>query len=155
MQSMTSFAPNLSNDKDVSNEGLCNKEEENGNPKTSCSSRKVLLQLTSTRSTSNRLSSSDEFSEHDKSYTHWPHLRKHNDERYAYSTHSQAVLDCLRNMHEWARLVDCGPKTNSGKKKRKLDATEDESDENESRKGERKQLNQGEEFPKGKKKARK
>ncbi|CAA7059305.1 unnamed protein product [Microthlaspi erraticum] len=91
---------------------------------------------------------------------HWPHLRKHNGERYAYSSHSQAVLDCLRNRHEWARLVDRGPKTNSGKKKRKLDAAEDESDENESSKGGRKQLNQqhqsqGEEFPKGKRKARK
>lgn len=41
---------------------------------------------------------------------HWPHLRKHNGERYAYSSHSQAVLDCLRNRHEWARLVDRGPK---------------------------------------------
>uniref|UniRef100_A0A1J3IE51 PHD finger protein n=1 Tax=Noccaea caerulescens TaxID=107243 RepID=A0A1J3IE51_NOCCA len=92
---------------------------------------------------------------------HWPHLRKHNGERYAYSSHSQAVLDCLRNRHEWARLVDRGPKTNSGKKKRKLDAAEDESDENESSKGGRKQLHhqqhhsQGEEFPKGKRKARK
>ncbi|KAJ0235842.1 PHD domain-containing protein [Hirschfeldia incana] len=88
---------------------------------------------------------------------HWPHLRKHNGERYAYSSHSQAVLDCLRNRHEWARLVDRGPKTNSGKKKRKLDAGEDESDENESSKGGKKQLHhsQGEEFPKGKRKARK
>lgn len=89
---------------------------------------------------------------------HWPHLRKHNGERYAYSSHSQAVLDCLRNRHEWARLVDRGPKTNSGKKKRKLDAAEDEeSDENESSKGGKKQLHhsQGEEFPKGKRKARK
>ncbi|KAG2314854.1 hypothetical protein Bca4012_065662 [Brassica carinata] len=88
---------------------------------------------------------------------HWPHLRKHNGERYAYSSHSQAVLDCLRNRHEWARLVDRGPKTNSGKKKRKLDAAEDESDENESSKGGKKQLqhSQGEEFPKGKRKARK
>lgn len=88
---------------------------------------------------------------------HWPHLRKHNGERYAYSSHSQAVLDCLRNRHEWARLVDRGPKTNSGKKKRRLDAAEDESDENESSKGGKKQLHhsQGEEFPKGKRKARK
>ncbi|XP_010461091.1 PREDICTED: uncharacterized protein LOC104741867 isoform X2 [Camelina sativa] len=90
---------------------------------------------------------------------HWPHLRKHNGERYAYSSHSQAVLDCLRNRHEWARLVDRGPKTNSGKKKRKLDAAEEESDENESSKGGRKRLHrhysQGEEFPKGKRKARK
>ncbi|XP_023644943.1 uncharacterized protein LOC17899027 isoform X2 [Capsella rubella] len=90
---------------------------------------------------------------------HWPHLRKHNGERYAYSSHSQAVLDCLRNRHEWARLVDRGPKTNSGKKKRKLDAAEEESDENENSKGGRKRLqqhhSQGEEFPKGKRKARK
>ncbi|CAN8290262.1 unnamed protein product [Cochlearia groenlandica] len=92
---------------------------------------------------------------------HWPHLRKHNGERYAYSSHSQAVLDCLRNRHEWARLVDRGPKTNSGKKKRKVDAAEEEeeeeSDENESSKGGRKQLHhsQVEEFPKGKRKARK
>lgn len=44
------------------------------------------------------------------SWQHWPHLRKHNGERYAYSSHSQAVLDCLRNRHEWSRLVDRGPK---------------------------------------------
>ncbi|XP_039056677.1 uncharacterized protein LOC120199733 [Hibiscus syriacus] len=41
---------------------------------------------------------------------HWPNLRKHNGERYAYSSHSQAVLDCLRNRQEWAQLVDRGPK---------------------------------------------
>jgi hypothetical protein len=41
---------------------------------------------------------------------HWHNLRKHNGERYAYSSHSQAVLDCLRNRHEWAQLVDRGPK---------------------------------------------
>lgn len=41
---------------------------------------------------------------------HWPNLRKHNGERYAYASPSQAVLDCLRNRHEWARLVDRGPK---------------------------------------------
>ncbi|GKC72514.1 hypothetical protein Tco_1118397, partial [Tanacetum coccineum] len=28
---------------------------------------------------------------------YWPNPRKHNGERYAYSSHSQAVLDCLRN----------------------------------------------------------
>lgn len=44
------------------------------------------------------------------SFQHWHNLRKHNGERYAYSSHSQAVLDCLRNRHEWARLVDRGPK---------------------------------------------
>ncbi|KAL5833192.1 hypothetical protein ACOSQ3_016866 [Xanthoceras sorbifolium] len=91
---------------------------------------------------------------------HWPHLRKHNGERYAYSSHSQAVLDCLRNRHEWARLVDRGPKTNSSRKRRKLDA--DESEDNEYDDGrtvkevECKSLeSQKEEFPKGKRKARK
>lgn len=43
-------------------------------------------------------------------FQHWPNLRKHNGERYAYSSHSQAVLDCLRNRQEWAQLVDRGPK---------------------------------------------
>nr|GMD03285.1 uncharacterized protein LOC109165199 isoform X2 [Ipomoea batatas] len=52
---------------------------------------------------------------------HWPHLRKHNGERYAYSSHSQAVLDCLRNRSEWACLVDRGPKTSTSRKRRKLD----------------------------------
>ncbi|KAK2664408.1 hypothetical protein Ddye_002982 [Dipteronia dyeriana] len=91
---------------------------------------------------------------------HWPHLRKHNGERYAYATHSQAVLDCLRNRHEWARLVDRGPKTNSSRKRRKLDA--DESEDNEYDDGRTvkgvdcKSLeSQKEEFPKGKRKARK
>ncbi|GJR85068.1 hypothetical protein Tco_0209079 [Tanacetum coccineum] len=41
---------------------------------------------------------------------HWPNLRKHNGERYAYSSHSQAVLDCLRNRSEWSRLIDRSPK---------------------------------------------
>ncbi|XP_031259072.1 uncharacterized protein LOC116117184 isoform X1 [Pistacia vera] len=91
---------------------------------------------------------------------HWPHLRKHNGERYAYSSHSQAVLDCLRNRHEWARLVDRGPKTSSTRKRRKFDA--DESEDNEYGNGrtgkevESKSLeSQREEFPKGKRKARK
>ncbi|KAI3707156.1 hypothetical protein L6452_25423 [Arctium lappa] len=53
---------------------------------------------------------------------HWPNLRKHNGERYAYSSHSQAVLDCLRNRSEWSRLVDRGPKTNAGRKRRKSEA---------------------------------
>lgn len=44
---------------------------------------------------------------------HWHNLRKHNGERYAYTSPSQAVLDCLRNRHEWARLVDRGPKVSS------------------------------------------
>ncbi|XP_031496725.1 flocculation protein FLO11-like isoform X2 [Nymphaea colorata] len=41
---------------------------------------------------------------------HWHNLRKHNGERYAYSSHSHAVLDCLRNRNAWAQLVDRGPK---------------------------------------------
>ncbi|KAG7037193.1 PHD finger protein, partial [Cucurbita argyrosperma subsp. argyrosperma] len=60
---------------------------------------------------------------------HWHNLRKHNGERYAYSSHSQAVLDCLRNRHEWARLVDRGPKTNSSRKRRKFDVEESEDSE--------------------------
>ncbi|KAL2325257.1 hypothetical protein Fmac_024315 [Flemingia macrophylla] len=92
---------------------------------------------------------------------HWNNLRKHNGERYAYSSHSQAVLDCLRNRHEWARLVDRGPKTNSNRKRRKLDA--EESDDNGYGKGrsakeevEVKNFElQKEEYPKGKRKARK
>uniref|UniRef100_A0A2N9IEL9 Zinc finger PHD-type domain-containing protein n=1 Tax=Fagus sylvatica TaxID=28930 RepID=A0A2N9IEL9_FAGSY len=91
---------------------------------------------------------------------HWHNLRKHNGERYAYSSHSQAVLDCLRNRHEWARLVDRGPKTNSSRKRRKSDA--DESEDNEYGKSrtakevDGKSLDsQREEFPKGKRKARK
>ncbi|KAM5571354.1 hypothetical protein ABKV19_011787 [Rosa sericea] len=46
---------------------------------------------------------------------HWHNLRKHNGERYAYTSPSQAVLDCLRNRHEWARLVDRGPKGQQSK----------------------------------------
>ncbi|KHN04993.1 PHD finger protein [Glycine soja] len=91
---------------------------------------------------------------------HWHNLRKHNGERYAYSSHSQAVLDCLRNRHEWARLVDRGPKTNSNRKRRKLDA--EESDDNGYGKGRTAKDVEGknfelqkEEFPKGKRKARK
>ncbi|OMP02789.1 Zinc finger, PHD-type [Corchorus olitorius] len=91
---------------------------------------------------------------------HWPNLRKHNGERYAYSSHSQAVLDCLRNRQEWAQLVDRGPKTNSSRKRRKADA--EESEDNEYSKGrntkevESKSMeSQKEEFPKGKRKARK
>ncbi|KAH9322099.1 hypothetical protein KI387_016738, partial [Taxus chinensis] len=41
---------------------------------------------------------------------HWQNLRKHNGERYAYTSHCQAVLDCLRNRTAWAHLVDRGPK---------------------------------------------
>ncbi|KAK7391849.1 hypothetical protein VNO78_20272 [Psophocarpus tetragonolobus] len=91
---------------------------------------------------------------------HWHNLRKHNGERYAYSSHSQAVLDCLRNRPEWARLVDRGPKTNYNRKRRKLDA--EESDDNGYGKGRAaKEVDgknfelQKEEFPKGKRKARK
>ncbi|KAG5235822.1 microtubule-associated protein [Salix suchowensis] len=89
---------------------------------------------------------------------HWQNLRKHNGERYAYSSPSQAVLDCLRNRHEWAQLVDRGPKTNSSRKRRKFDP--DESEDNDygkvrTAKGEGKSLeSQREEVPKGKRKAR-
>ncbi|XP_062074710.1 uncharacterized protein LOC133778718 [Humulus lupulus] len=90
---------------------------------------------------------------------HWHSLRKHNGERYAYASHSQAVLDCLRNRHEWARLVDRGPKTNSSRKRRKLD---EDSEDNEYGKGkttnqaESKSLeSQKEEVPKGKRNVRK
>ncbi|XP_012086626.1 uncharacterized protein LOC105645596 isoform X2 [Jatropha curcas] len=91
---------------------------------------------------------------------HWHNLRKHNGERYAYSSHSQAVLDCLRNRHEWARLVDRGPKTNSSRKRRKLDTEESEDTDygkgRTAKEGEGKSLeSQREEFPKGKRKARK
>ncbi|KAK7269037.1 hypothetical protein RIF29_21752 [Crotalaria pallida] len=92
---------------------------------------------------------------------HWHNLRKHNGERYAYSSHSQAVLDCLRNRHEWARLVDRGPKTNTNRKRRsKHDA--EESDDDGCGKGRTAKEVEGmnfelqkEEFPKGKRKARK
>lgn len=90
---------------------------------------------------------------------HWPNLRKHNGERYAYSSHSQAVLDCLRNRQEWAQLVDRGPKTNSSRKRRKADA--EESEDNEYSKGRNKKElesksleSKKEEFPKGKRQAR-
>ncbi|CAL1386631.1 unnamed protein product [Linum trigynum] len=93
---------------------------------------------------------------------HWSNLRKHNGERYAYSSHSQAVLDCLRNRHEWARLVDRGPKTSTSRKRRKLDADESE-DNNESGQGRSRKERGGksvesqrdQEFPKGKRNARK
>lgn len=93
---------------------------------------------------------------------HWPNLRKQNGERYAYSSHSQAVLDCLRNRSEWARLVDRGPKTNASRKRRKPDADNCESEDNEySKDRNTKDLEsksfeaRREEFPKGKRKARK
>ncbi|KAM5571356.1 hypothetical protein ABKV19_011787 [Rosa sericea] len=90
---------------------------------------------------------------------HWHNLRKHNGERYAYTSPSQAVLDCLRNRHEWARLVDRGPKTNP-RKKRKLDADDSEDNEygrvNNPKELEGKSIEtQREDYPKGKRKARK
>ncbi|KAL9272563.1 PHD finger protein-like protein [Drosera capensis] len=95
---------------------------------------------------------------------HWNNLRKHNGERYAYSSHSQAVLDCLRNRSEWARLVDRGPKTNPSRKRRKSDIeppnTESEDNGCEPkasiREKEAKNLESSrEEYPKGKRNARK
>lgn len=41
---------------------------------------------------------------------YWQKLRKPNGERYAYASHRQAVLDCLRNRSSWSHLVDRGPK---------------------------------------------
>ncbi|KAG6407704.1 hypothetical protein SASPL_130706 [Salvia splendens] len=95
---------------------------------------------------------------------HWPHLRKHNGERYAYSSHSQAVLDCLRNRSEWARLVDRGPKTSVSRKRGKLDtdSLSMESEDNEDQMvktskdaGSKSFESHQEDFPKGKRKARK
>ncbi|KAL3613744.1 hypothetical protein CASFOL_041818 [Castilleja foliolosa] len=95
---------------------------------------------------------------------HWPHLRKHNGERYAYSSHSQAVLDCLRNRSEWARLVDRGPKSTSIRKRRKSDADSasidsEDNDENIVKKakdsGRKCFKSHPEDFPKGKRNARK
>ncbi|GAB2209877.1 hypothetical protein Drorol1_Dr00027102, partial [Drosera rotundifolia] len=95
---------------------------------------------------------------------HWNNLRKHNGERYAYSSHSQAVLDCLRNRSEWARLVDRGPKTNPSRKRRKSDIeppnTESEDNGCEPkasiREKEAKNLESSrEDYPKGKRNARK
>ncbi|KAK9150834.1 hypothetical protein Syun_009143 [Stephania yunnanensis] len=97
---------------------------------------------------------------------HWDDLRKLNGERYAYSSHSQAVLDCLRNRNEWAQLVDRGPKTNSGKKRRKHDAElpeaevdgKDNNNEGISSQkyaGKNVESRQEDYFPKGKRKARK
>ncbi|OIW21571.1 hypothetical protein TanjilG_06334 [Lupinus angustifolius] len=92
---------------------------------------------------------------------HWHNLRKHNGERYAYSSHSQAVLDCLRNRHEWARLVDRGPKTNTNRKRRSKHDTEESNDDGNGKERTAKEVEgadfelQREEFPKGKRKARK
>lgn len=88
----------------------------------------------------------------------WPNLRKHNGERYAYSSHSQAVLDCLRNRSEWSRLVDRGPKTNAGRKRRKPESDlvnpESEDDVDYSTDRNTKDVDSSE-FPKGKRKVRK
>ncbi|KAE9589685.1 hypothetical protein Lal_00000114 [Lupinus albus] len=92
---------------------------------------------------------------------HWHNLRKHNGERYAYSSHSQAVLDCLRNRHEWARLVDRGPKTNTSRKRRSKNDAEECNDDRYGKERTAKEVEgadielQREEFPKGKRKARK
>ncbi|CAL0321069.1 unnamed protein product [Lupinus luteus] len=92
---------------------------------------------------------------------HWHNLRKHNGERYAYSSHSQAVLDCLRNRHEWARLVDRGPKTNTNRKRRNKHGAEESDDDGNGKERTAKEVEgadfelQREEFPKGKRKARK
>ncbi|KAJ4955702.1 hypothetical protein NE237_012485 [Protea cynaroides] len=93
---------------------------------------------------------------------HWQNLRKNNGEQYA-SSHSQAVLDCLRNRSEWPQLVDRGPKTNANRKRQKLDAEPSTTDlENELVRGRYPQELEGktvdtqqEDFPKGKRKARK
>ncbi|KAK9049752.1 hypothetical protein SSX86_031276 [Deinandra increscens subsp. villosa] len=86
---------------------------------------------------------------------HWPNLRKHNGERYAYSSHSQAVLDCLRNRSEWSRLVDRGPKTNAGRKRRKSDADVANPESEDDYSTDRNKDIDSNEFPKGKRKARK
>ncbi|KAI3918415.1 hypothetical protein MKX01_041735 [Papaver californicum] len=95
---------------------------------------------------------------------HWHKLRKHNGERYAYTSHSQAVLDCLRNRNEWAQLVDRGPKTNASRKRRKLDSeslpviegVDDDFDKSNLKEVEVKYVeSQREDYPKGKRKARK
>lgn len=95
---------------------------------------------------------------------HWPHLRKHNGERYAYSTHSQAVLDCLRNRQEWAQLVDRGPKQTNGFRKRRkhdIETAISESEDNEyikdpsAKEVESSLKSHREDVPKGKRKARK
>ncbi|KAL6543962.1 hypothetical protein OROGR_010459 [Orobanche gracilis] len=95
---------------------------------------------------------------------HWPHLRKHNGERYAYSSHFQAVLDCLRNRSEWARLVDRGSKASTSRKRSKLnaDSLTIESEDNEENvvktakdPGIKNFESHQDDFPKGKRKARK
>ncbi|XP_072986708.1 uncharacterized protein [Typha latifolia] len=94
---------------------------------------------------------------------HWDDLRKPNGERYAYPSHLHAVHDCLRNRSEWAHLIDQAPKTNSSRKRRKLDSdapfigSEKEKDKSKAS-GEIEEKSaetQREDFPKGKRKARK
>ncbi|KAL1814072.1 hypothetical protein ACET3Z_024137 [Daucus carota] len=93
---------------------------------------------------------------------HWPYLRKNNGERYAYSSHSQAVLDCLRSRREWAQLVDRGPKSNAGRKRRRYNAEALSSEDKDSNKkstevGDCKNVSEScqDQFPKGKRKMRK
>ncbi|KAF8413398.1 hypothetical protein HHK36_001379 [Tetracentron sinense] len=95
---------------------------------------------------------------------HWHNLRKHNGDRYAYTSHSQAVLDCLRNRNEWAQLVDRGPKTNASRKRRKVDAEPPIANLEENEHGKCRTLKEverksvephREDFPKGKRKVRK
>ncbi|KAG0501320.1 hypothetical protein HPP92_001392 [Vanilla planifolia] len=95
---------------------------------------------------------------------YWHSLRKPNGERYAYSSHSQAVLDCLRNRSEWAHLIDRGPKTNASKRRRKVDPESSamESDHEDAKNKGPKEMgdkNSGnscrDDFPKGKRNVRK
>ncbi|CAA6673479.1 unnamed protein product [Spirodela intermedia] len=72
---------------------------------------------------------------------HWKNLRKPNGDKYAYSSHSQAVLDCLRNRSQWAHLIDRGPKRR-GRESPK-DAEDKDGDSH------------PDDFPKGRRKARK
>ncbi|XP_039137749.1 uncharacterized protein LOC120275283 isoform X2 [Dioscorea cayenensis subsp. rotundata] len=99
----------------------------------------------------------------DAVHPHWHSLRKPNGERYAYSSHSQAVLDCLRNRNEWSHLIDRGPKTNSSKKRRKIDSdtsyieseSEDAKNKDTKEEDDKNGDSHREDFPKGKRKARK
>ncbi|XP_020247321.1 uncharacterized protein LOC109825041 isoform X2 [Asparagus officinalis] len=96
---------------------------------------------------------------------HWHNVRKPNGDRYAYSSHSHAVLDCLRNRSEWAHLIARGPKTNSSKRRRKTDSDtptmeETENEEAKTRTSSKELDDKSgdshrEDFPKGKRKARK
>ncbi|XP_008811871.2 uncharacterized protein LOC103722918 [Phoenix dactylifera] len=99
----------------------------------------------------------------DAVHPYWNDLRKPNGERYAYPSHLHAVHDCLRNRSEWAHLIDLAPKTNSSKKRRKLDSdmpTTESENEKAKNKASGKVEDRGaeshhEDFPKGKRKARK